>query len=139
MIDWLDMFMLGLDAEESLEKNDECCRYFKPWPRWLFNNHIFNIHIKWYLSLFPISYNALLNLELQLYGLIDVHLVLLRWILDICLFCDLKTHLIIVKLSLEVKRGLREREREGDREKMRERKRNFPLFVFLYFLFLMML
>ena len=112
MIDWLDMFMLGLDVEESLEKNDECCgsRYFKPWPRWLFNNDIFNIHIKWYLSLFPISYNALLNLELQLCGLIDVHLVLLRCILDICLFCDLKTHLIIVKLSLEVKRGLRERE-----------------------------
>ena len=120
------MFMLGLDVEESLQKKDECCCscYFKR-PRWLFNNDIFNIYIKWYLSLFPISYNDLLNLELQLCCLIDVHLFLLRCILDICLFCKIKTYLIIVKLSLEVKRGLRERE-EGEREKERK-KQNFSI------------
>ena len=77
------------------------------------------------MSLFPISYNAPLNLELQLCGLIDVHLVFLRCILDICLLCDLKTHLLIVKLSLEVKRGLKERDREKkrEREKQREKER----------------
>ena len=47
---------------------------------------------------------------------------LLRCILDICLFCKIKTYLIIVKLSLEVKRGLRERE-EGEREKERKKQK----------------
>ena len=45
-----------------------------------------------------------------------------------------KNTLIIVKLSLEVKRGLRERERDGENEKEKERENFHYLYFFIFFI-----